>query len=200
MPRGSKSFPEHTIKYSAAEPGTLLSLAPQRALLAIVVSRGDLGTQETPHPASFVGHPLPKGEGCGRRQAEGCGRGRERAAVEAGRGPWPREDRGRGWERAVGKVLISSPLPWGEGGPRPALSPAGPGRVRGSRRTSPSITRRNLRCGSCQTFTAPASEPGELSSRIRFSIHPTFGGGCSPFQGRRRRALGKDFFQAAGSS
>jgi hypothetical protein len=32
-------------------------------------------------------------------------------------------------ERA--RILISIPLPWGEGGPRPALSPAGAGRVRG---------------------------------------------------------------------
>jgi hypothetical protein len=33
------------------------------------------------------------------------------------------------WERAV--ILISSPLPWGEGVPPPAFSPAGVGRVRG---------------------------------------------------------------------
>src|SRR5208337_3918671 len=68
----------------------------QTRSLTTVPSRYD-GMEETPHPPSFVGHPLPW----------------ERAAISGARGGY--RDR---------------PLPWGEGGPLPALSPAGAGRVR----------------------------------------------------------------------
>jgi hypothetical protein len=57
--------------------------------------QSQLRREKTPHPPSFVGHPLP-------------------------------------WERAG--IAISRPLPGGEGGPRPAPSPAGAGRVRGPSR------------------------------------------------------------------
>ena len=75
---------------------------------------------KTPHPASFVGHPLPKGEG---------------------------------WD------FDFLPSHRGEGGPRPALLPAGAGRVRGL------STRPSLRSGlSCrpdnQVTPHPASYVG----------------------------------------
>ena len=64
-----------------------------------------MGLKRTPHPPSYLGHPLPKGEGrCFDFYPSPVG-----------------EDR----------RFDFHPSPRGEGGPRPAFSPAGAGRVRG---------------------------------------------------------------------
>src|SRR5271157_4835961 len=64
-----------------------------------------MGLKKTPHLPSSVGHPLPRGEGCSSDSYSTL----------------PGE----------GCIYLSIPLPWGEGVPQPALSPAGAGRVRG---------------------------------------------------------------------
>ncbi len=84
--------------------------------------------KRTPHLPSSVGHPLPQGE-----RAEILITRPDLPSPMSGVRWTPSKSRYRTslghalpWERAV-----VFPLPWGEGGPRPALSPAGAGRMRG---------------------------------------------------------------------
>src|SRR5262249_46013684 len=116
----------------------------------------------TPHPASFVGHPLPG----------------ERAALDPpGRKlcwhPWiPAPP----WERVVFnlELLPSSgghlcPLPRGEGGPRPALLPAGADRVRGhsTRRPSFGVVPSAVDCRPCASQPSESANYGATRPRLK---------------------------------
>ena len=113
-------FKTSLCKYLPAKPGALRWLAPQRGLIALVGRCSDRRMPKAPHPPSYLGHPLPVGEGCG-PAPDSCPLVGERVASRAS----PVRGLGRNFRCEMPGILHSRKCQ------TPSASPAKPGELPG---------------------------------------------------------------------